>query len=476
MDDIIKNKKSSTVKGSRKKVKVKSEEESSSGEDMLAVLTKERDKKSIPNNFQERNNDKEVKEPVSKIKKQNFIRVVDNAPKKKKSYGDEFNNFNRSKKRKTGKYILLLVGVLVAVFFVLNLFTHAKVYIDSKVENFSFNNEKFEANKNSKSLPFDVMIVEANTDENMTFSNKSELSTKAKGTVTLYNEYSTSEQKLLINTRLSDDEGLIYMTDKAVTIPGYKKSGNDIIPGSVSVNVTAQNSGDKYNSKAKDFKIIGFKGTSKYEKLYARAKTDFTGGAEGTFYSPSEKEKANIKLSLENKIKDVLNTKIQAELPDGYITYPDSMQISIDFDSMLSETENAKISVQGTAIAVIFEKEMLLKEIIRRAYRDPTSADFDEISIPEIQNFKFDFVPSDYTLKKDSSSVSFTLSGDGTLIWSPIVEKLKDKLAGVNKNNIDSIFAEDPGILHARVVVRPPWKSSMPEDVEKIKIIEEDDK
>lgn len=83
MDDIIKNKKSSTVKGSRKKVKVKSEEESSSGEDMLAVLTKERDKKSIPNNFQERNNDKEVKEPVSKIKKQNFIRVVDNAPKKR---------------------------------------------------------------------------------------------------------------------------------------------------------------------------------------------------------------------------------------------------------------------------------------------------------------------------------------------------------------------------------------------------------
>ena len=48
------------------------------------------------------------------------------------------------------------------------------------------------------------------------------IQTKSKGLVTLYNYNSTTPQKLLAGTRLSDSNNLVYRTTSTVIIPGMK--------------------------------------------------------------------------------------------------------------------------------------------------------------------------------------------------------------------------------------------------------------
>lgn len=482
MEDIVANKNKSNKKTPPK-------------DDMLSKLAEERNKRSIPNNFQQRSNTiSEESESISMshneenhneeddymgdndVHEEDFssrIKVVDTT-------SDLSGGMGGFRKRKRGKkvwrYGFFALVFLALVFFALNLFASVKIFITPKTEQFVFENEKFQAKQDTENgLPFTVMSVEATEEKEFTFSDTKELSTKATGTVVLYNEYSSTAQKLLINTRLSDDDGLVYMTDKAVTIPGLKKEGGKTIPGSVTVTVTAQNAGSKYNSQKKDFKIVGFKGSSKYDTMYARAKTDFSGGAEGKFYTPSDTEKGKIKSDFDIKLRDALTKKLEAEVPEGYIFYADSMNFStsLDEESFLANESNHKIEATGTATAVIFKREDLLHQVVKRAYPTAGEMDIKEIDIPELNNFKFAFSDSSYKVSKEKEDISFTLSGNGTLEWSPLVPDLQKKLIGVSKNEMDSIFIQDPGILHARVVFRPPWARSMPENIEKIKILEE---
>ena len=450
-------------------------------DDMLSLLAKNRDEKSIPNNFQERNNieieninedsneDQNEQDPVKSIE----IKVENSA---RKSFIDNGGFKLPRKKNKAKRYIFLSFLLLIVIFLIFNFFASVKVYITPKIEQFSFNSEKFTANRNStSSLPFEIMIIEGSEEKDVTFSEIKEIATKAKGTVVLYNEYSTTPQKLLINTRLIDDKGLIYMTDKAVSIPGYIKSTSKVVPGSISVTVTAQNTGDKYNSELKDFKVLGFKGNLKYDKVYARAKTTFVGGAVGNFYIPTATEKGIINTEINTKLKTSLEKKIFAEIPEGYMTYVGSMQFStsINEESLLSKTKDAKISANGKIATVIFKIEDIKKELIKKAYPNATDMDFKEIDIKGLDGFNFNFLDKTYNITKDAESISFDLTGDKVLEWHPIIESLTKKLSGVSKKEIDNIFKRDTGILRARVVFRPPWQRSMPENVEKIKIIEE---
>lgn len=455
-------------------------------DDMLSKLAEERERKSIPNRFQSRQKpeveDSSVQEE-NKEKMENPIKIINTTDHEDSSsyYNTQYNNGDLNQKSKRvksrfGKYTFFSIVFVVIIFFVLNFFASVKIFITPKVESFTFSGEKFTANQGNKdNLSFEIMIVEAKEEKTVTFSDTEKLSTKAKGTVVLYNEYSTSSQKLLINTRLSDDNGLIYMTDKAVTIPGYTKSGTKITPGSVTVTVTAQEVGSKYNSDAKDFKIVGFKGTSKYEKMYARAKTGFSGGASGDFYVPTDKEKGEISTDLEIKLKNSLSKKIEAEIPEGYISYPQSTQFSfsINKEAFLSQSKEAKVEASGKIATVLFREDLIQKEIIKKAYPKALDQDFREIKIPEIKNLEFKFADPSFSISKDTEAITFELDGSFVLAWHPIPDELKASLVGVAKKDIDAIFSADPGISKVRVVFRPPWQNKIPEDLQKIKIIEE---
>ena len=66
-----------------------------------------------------------------------------------------------------------------------------------------------------------------------------------------------------------------------VTIPGTKVENGKTVPGSKEVDVVADKAGAEYNIGLTDFTIPGFKGSPKFETVFARSKTEMTGGYVG---------------------------------------------------------------------------------------------------------------------------------------------------------------------------------------------------
>ena len=300
-----------------------------------------------------------------------------------------------------------------------------------------------------------------------------DISIKAGGSVTLYNEFSTASQKLLAGTFLADEEGKAYKTDSIVVVPGYKlDKDKKIIPGQVSVSITAFLPGETYNGSPDNFYITSFKGTSKYSKIYGKLKSPLTGGISGLVYTLNDKDKLNIENMANFSFKEELMRKVIAQVPAGYILYPDavSFDYKIDDDSVYSKTPSAEIQIEGTFSVVLLNEESLLSNIIKVSLSDIGKEEISEIKIPNISELVFSFKDIDQLITKETNSIYFYLTGDLDAVWNPNLEILKTKLIGINKNEVLPIFRLDPGISSAIVKIFPPWQKYTPEDINKINI------
>src|SRR3989338_11286180 len=110
---------------------------------------------------------------------------------------------------------------------------------------------------------------------------KKSTETKAEGTVVIFNKSSKDPQVLITSTRLESPDGKIYRIPSTVIIPGTKVEDGKTVPGSKEVNVVADKPGAEYNIGLTDFTIPGFKGSPKFESVFARSKTEMSGGYVG---------------------------------------------------------------------------------------------------------------------------------------------------------------------------------------------------
>jgi hypothetical protein len=86
----------------------------------------------------------------------------------------------------------------------------------------------------------------------------------------VYNEYSTTPQRLIKNTRFESSSGLVFRIAETVEIPGYTVSDTSMVPGTVSVRVYADEPDPIYLIGPGDFTIPGFEGLPQEGKLYGR--------------------------------------------------------------------------------------------------------------------------------------------------------------------------------------------------------------
>jgi hypothetical protein len=356
-----------------------------------------------------------------------------------------------------------------------NIFHKADINVTLKHQIINYKNKEFIALKEDVGNPinFEIMMISDKKTKSLILTDTKEVSLKAKGSITIYNEFSNIPQKIEIGSFITDLDGKAYKTDKTIIIPGYKlDTEKKIIAGQIDVGITSFLPGDSYNSKQLDFYVSSFKGTPKYNKIYGKLKTDISGGAEGLVYILNDENKKMMENILKSSLKDDLYNQVKAEIPPGYLLYKDALTFSYNIDeNVLSKTPDAKIDVEGFLSVVLLKEKSLIDNIIKTSLPNIKGDELKEITLPDINELSFSFVDKDQTITKDMEKVSFTLNGEIDAIWNPDMDLLKGKLVGVEKGSVGSIFKEDPGIASAVVKISPFWKKNISKDLSRINII-----
>lgn len=367
--------------------------------------------------------------------------------------------------------IIALAGFLASTFFSRAVFTIVPKSLEISVNNTYVAYSAPVAGQ----LGYELVSIHGTASTTVPSSNSTESSAKSQGKITIYNAYSAEAARLIAGTRIANDSGLVYKLTGSVVIPGYTKSGSKIIPGSVSATVIAAEAGQKYdiskNDPISDFKMLGFKGTPRYDSIYARATSDFTGGFIGSKKVVAKDVMASTTELLKSKLTASLLSKIRDSIPEGYVMYDDSYVTSLEPISSTDAGQDLSVISEGMTLYGILVKRA---DLIRSIGGDKAIASFGNFaySAPGMDTLDFnianikDFDP----LKK--GTLILHLKGDVKLVGVVPVDELKKKFGGVGLADTFDILKPYSSVINisqSSGELAPPW-SKVPTDPDRVTI------
>lgn len=371
--------------------------------------------------------------------------------------------------------IILIVMVTGMAYVASAYFSHATFTISPKTIPIEVNSTYVAQNTTESSLKYDLAVVKGSASVTVPAIDGPEISTSAKGKITIYNNYSSQPQRLIAGTRFADSSGHIYRLTSSITIPGYTGSSDSPIPGKTVAEVTADKPGQEYNISKNTFSenlsIVAYKGTPRYGVMYGQLNTDIMGGFVGTKKTVAEGTLASSTQELRSKITADLLAQIASTMPEGYIMYSDGYIVEFSPATVDgSDPKSANVKMSGTMYGIIFSQNELVDRI---AGKETTSA-FEEFgySTPNLESL--DFVISnqkDFSPQKENTLI-FKLTGKLNLVGSIPIQELKIKLSGLSLQDTTAILKLYKPVIDIEKSsgrVTPPW-SKVPSNIERITV------
>lgn len=391
------------------------------------------------------------------------------APPKTPLYHYEYDETKKSSRKKL--YITLGILILALVFGISALFKGATIKVTPEQEHKSVDNT-FNAKKDSlkDQLGFQLVTISSSLEKNVESTGTEKVEKKAEGKVVLYNNYSSSSQKLVATTRLETPEGLIFRLINPVTIPGKQTIAGKSVAGSVETTVIADVPGEAYNVGLKDFTVVGFKKEPvKYAQIYARSKTTMSGGFEGQQKIVSGDIIDKTEVELETTLGETLSKNIISQIPANFILYPDSLSYKFDRVTQSDSGEGGVVlNKKGEASGIIFDKSILTQTILTKVSPDLTD---NAVKINNLETLVFSYATGTSFNPDVDNIATFNLKGDANLVWVIDENKLKSDLLGLSKKNATAIISTYSTIKEAWVETRPFWNQTIPSNPEKVTLI-----
>lgn len=357
--------------------------------------------------------------------------------------------------------LILLVGVAIGV--VSTIFHRA--YVSVTPNAFSVNvQENLEATPDSQTLPYQEVSVTDTASQTVAATGSQQVEDHASGTITIYNAFSTSEQRLIANTRFETSGGLIFRIHSPVVVPGYTMEAGVKSPGTVTATVYADQAGDTYNVPASNFTIPGLTNATQHRLIYAQSIASMTGGFIGMQAVVDPTLRSQTVTDLESSLDRSLRAKITAATPEGSLVFDDSVTITYTENPDSIQGSGAVISVSGAAIAPAFEENDLAHQIGATntvSYSGP-------LSIKDPAALTVTVNPTSAIGTETPLTVS--VSGTADLLATFDEGALAKDLAGKNKGDIQNVLPNYPAISAIDVKIYPFWISSLPSDPSKIEI------
>lgn len=384
--------------------------------------------------------------------------------------------------RKSGwrKYALrggiVVVGLLVIFFVLSSLFASATVTVYPKRTLVSLDNAFSAAltPETASDVRFEIVTLDREASKEVAATGEERVEKAASGSIVVYNNSSESPLLLIKNTRFETPEGLVYRTPTSVSVPGPTKNAKgELVPGSATVEVFADQVGEKYNIGLTDFVLPAFreKNDPLFNKIYARSKTEMTGGFSGVVRTASKADTDAAQAALKDELEAALTESVIGAVPEGFIPVPST--VSVSFQNLPNKDGAAAGSVsvrmKGSAGIVAVDEESLAGQVAKIFVAGYTDAPvrFDDASALAIET-----VASSTSLT-NLSKMELKVTGITDVVWQYDAAQLAADMAGKKKGaaGTDAVLATYPGIENATISIRPVGRRSLPSNVEDIEIV-----
>src|SRR3989344_5615992 len=379
-----------------------------------------------------------------------------------------FRNFPRKSLVGLGVVSVVLLGIIIYMSM-----GSAKIDITPKKQSLDIqlkvsSSDKFSSvDAGLNKIPGQLFNVEKNATQTFPTTGEKEVAQKARGKITVFNEYGTTPQVLIATTRFQTSDGLIFRTLKGITVPGTKVENGKIIPGRIDVEVIADKPGQTYNISGGKFNIPAFKergDAGRYEKIYGVSEEAMKGGAVG---------KAKVVTETDfNTAKQVLSGQVNKSVEESLKTQTSGLKVINSSAIKTKEPEStAKIDeaadsfnmTVGSSIKTVGFKEDDLNNLIKFFI----DKNLNLIVLPEKLTLSYENV----TIDETSNFLSFTVTIKGGGYVKIDSDKIKSDLSGKNEKEIKNYFLGlTDSVGMAKVNLTPFWVNKVPRDKEKIQL------
>ncbi len=375
----------------------------------------------------------------------------------------------------SGRFLTIFVGaallvLCLALYFIL---PKAELVVSPKTE--AVNQElsiiadkgTSKINLTQNKIPAQLIKLDKRQSQEFPTTGERQVNDKAKGTLTIYNEYSSSPQALVEKTRFVSESGKVFRLVKSITVPGAKISEGKIVASSIDAEVVADQAGADYNVAAGRFTIPGFQGTAKYAAFYGQSKNAMSGGASGLLKVVSQDDYDKAKNALWQALRPALDSEFKSQLPGGLkiIEGATKEEMSGTETSVVigSPAENFTMTLKGSASALLFDEKDVI-ELIKGKLASAIGEDKELALAPE--QITYQVASVDYSRGQLSLKVKVV----GNLVWKIDEVALRQEIAGQKEKAIREIFARHPEVDQAKVVFWPFWVTSAPKNLDKVMV------
>jgi hypothetical protein len=387
--------------------------------------------------------------------------------------------------KKKGIFLIIALiaglGVLASTFVFSLLFSGASLIVypknDTVVVNTTFIAEK---NGTSDTVPFRLHTIEKTEMLAVESQSEEEVEERAKGIITVYNNFSETPVRLIKNTRFQSENGNIYRIPESLEVPGM--SGNTM--GKIEVEVFAEGAGENYNLQEGKLSVPGFVDLPQEGKVYGEIKTPLTGGFIGKKSIVTEEDRIRTLATLEEELKKALLEEVKRNGGvEGEVYFEEG--IFYEFIPLADEmggSQEVKIALLGKMHIISFDEKRLAEMLAKN-----TIAEYDglPLSLGEKSELRIEVEPvfgdseDEETLSPlwNAERYSVSISGKAVVIWEYNQDQFVRDIAGKPVSILQNDSMENDGVLSAYggidridIEIRPFWKKTLPEDINDIVI------
>src|SRR3989344_3933153 len=286
---------------------------------------------------------------------------------------------------------------------------------------------------------------------------------KARGEITVYNNYNSEPQNLITTTRFESAKSLIFRIQRSITVPGTRLINGKTTPGSVRVEIIADKPGEEYNIPAGKFTIPGFKGSPKFAGFYGESTTSTIGGRVGQAKVVTEKDIIDAKAAVSQLVIEQAKTGLLNQVNGLHIIEPiDVNPLPIVSTAQSDDAvDTFSVSAKAESATVVFRTEDIDKLIElyvgKNGQVTPLKGTINvEYGEPKLDTAKHQL---DFTMRVSGQAAS-RIDGD----------KILKDISGLGQDKIKEFFLGIKEIDSVKVLLSPFWVRSIPKNQADIKL------